>query len=72
MRNMILCFDRSACARILCLVVFLTSLIGCGGNPDQRKSGTLATPIDFVEKAGESQGKSEDAAKSASKAAPKK
>ena len=47
--------------------VLVMNLIGCGGNPDQRKSGTLATPIDFVEKAGEAAGKAEDAAKSVSK-----
>ncbi|MBI1323509.1 hypothetical protein GC170_10035 [bacterium] len=45
----------------------IVNLIGCGGNPDQRKSGTLATPIDFVEKAGEAAGKAEDAAKNISK-----
>ena len=45
----------------------LINLVGCGGNPDQRKSGTLATPIDFVEKAGEAAGKAEDATKNVSK-----
>lgn len=45
----------------------LVNLIGCGGNPDQRKSGTLATPIDFVEKAGEAAGKAEDASKNVTK-----
>lgn len=45
----------------------VVNLIGCGGNPDQRKSGTLATPIDFVEKAGEAAGKAEDASKNVSK-----
>ncbi|MFM7129126.1 MAG: hypothetical protein ACKO0V_07190 [bacterium] len=55
---------------VLCLFIAVLALkvSGCGGEGDQRKSGTLATPIDFVEKAGENQGKAEDA----KKATPKK
>lgn len=55
---------------VLCLFLAVLALkvSGCGGESDQRKSGTLATPIDFVEKAGENQGKAEDA----KKATPKK
>lgn len=55
---------------LLCLFMAVMALkvSGCGGQGDQRKSGTLATPIDFVEKAGENQGKAEDA----KKATPKK
>lgn len=67
MRTMIKRFDPLACTWLLCLGLSMTSSIGCGGNPDQRKSGTLATPIDVVEKAGEDQGKAEDAAKAATK-----
>ena len=37
------------------------SFVGCGGNSEQRQSGTLATPIDAVEKAGELAGKAVDA-----------
>ncbi len=37
------------------------SFTGCGGNSEQRQSGTLATPIDAVEKAGELAGKAADA-----------
>jgi hypothetical protein len=37
------------------------SFAGCGGNSEQRQSGTLATPIDAVEKAGELAGKAADA-----------
>lgn len=40
------------------------SIVGCGGgDPDQRKSGTLVVPLDSVEKAGEAAGKAEDAKK---------
>ncbi len=67
MRNTSRRFDALTCVKIACLGLFLTNGIGCGGNPDQRKSGTLATPIDFVEQAGEAQGKAEDASKSAAK-----
>ena len=62
---------QRVCARFVVNFAVRCSLfvcqIGCGGNPDQRKSGTLATPIDFVEKAGEAAGKAEDASKNVSK-----
>ena len=45
----------------------ILSISGCGGETEQRKSGTLVVPLDFVEKAGEVSGKKEDAAKGASK-----
>jgi len=51
----------------LFFAVLALKVTGCGGEGDQRKSGTLATPIDFVEKAGEAQGKAEDANKTAKK-----
>lgn len=49
------------------VAVMLINLAGCGGKGDQRKSGTLVTPIDVVEKAGESAGKAEDAKKTPKK-----
>jgi|GEM_PF-4675860 len=67
MRNTFRRFDAKNRALMFCIGLFLTSGIGCGGNPDQRKSGTLATPIDFVEQAGEAQGKAEDASKTTAK-----
>lgn len=45
------------------VAVMFFNMAGCGGNADQRKSGTLVTPIDIVEKAGEQAGKAEDANK---------
>jgi hypothetical protein len=45
------------------VAVMLFNMAGCGGNGDQRKSGTLVTPIDAVEQAGEQAGKAEDAKK---------
>lgn len=50
---------------ILCAFMASTclSMTGCGGKGDQRKSGTLVSPIDAVENAGEKAGKAEDAKK---------
>ena len=48
-------------ALIVLASVLSGSFAGCGGNSEQRQSGTLATPIDAVEKAGELAGKAADA-----------
>jgi len=60
-------FVRRFSVAALFFAVLALKVTGCGGEGDQRKSGTLATPIDFVEKAGEAQGKAEDASKTAKK-----
>ena len=49
------------------VAVMFINMAGCGGKGDQRKSGTLVTPIDVVEKAGEQAGKAEDANKTPKK-----
>jgi len=51
-------------ALLLLTSITAVSFTGCGGNSEQRVSGTLAKPIDIVEKAGEVQGKEADAKKS--------
>ena len=55
----------SMTVRSIALIVLASvvsgSFAGCGGNSEQRQSGTLATPIDAVEKAGELAGKAADA-----------
>lgn len=55
----------SMTVRTIALIVLASiasgSFVGCGGNSEQRQSGTLATPIDAVEKAGELAGKAADA-----------
>jgi len=47
--------NRRALLSAACFPIFLiTCVSGCGGgNPDRLVSGTLAKPIDFVEKADE-------------------
>lgn len=62
---------RRALALLATYALILSSgfvLTGCDGEaPDQRKSGTMVVPLDAVEKAGEAQGKNEDAKKAAPK-----